>query len=350
MVRGVNESLKTMADAGCFAIKEPVKLVDELGDGRYAMTVQGFGGPVYVELTLDHDAITAIKIGDDRFAETPAFGGKAQEESFYGQFIGKSGTGLKLGEDIEAVSGATITSTAVTDAVNQILLYAADPAAFAAAQEAAEAIPAEGKEAAPAGAYADGEYTIEGKGLTAPLYVTVKILDGAVEAVSVEGTKDSMDNDYLQKCQTEEYLSAYAGQQYPVSVDSVSGATVSSKAILSAVNAAFEAAAQAETTEETEEASAGAYNDGEYTIEGKGLTAPLYVTVQILNDAVASVTVEGTKDSMDLDYLKKCQTEEYLNAYAGQQYPVSVDAVSGATVSSEAILTAVNAAFEAAAR
>ena len=80
-------------------------------------SAKGFAGPVAVEVTVADNAITAIKIGDDSFAETPGFGAKALEEAFQAQFIGKT---LPVSADaIDAIAGATITTTAVIEAINQ---------------------------------------------------------------------------------------------------------------------------------------------------------------------------------------------------------------------------------------
>ncbi len=84
-------------------------------------TKKGFGGDVYVEVSLDAEGkIAAVVVGDDKFAETPGLGARAQEEEFTSQFVGKSGA-LELGKDIDALAGATITSQAVVDAVNEAL-------------------------------------------------------------------------------------------------------------------------------------------------------------------------------------------------------------------------------------
>ena len=130
VVRGVNSAIKFLSEVGGFKINEPISLVDELGNNRYATTKQGFGGPVYVELEIADGVITDVVIGDESFAESAGYGARAKEEAFYSQYIGKSGTGLTLNSDVDQVSGATITSTAVNDAVNLILLYVNDPDAF----------------------------------------------------------------------------------------------------------------------------------------------------------------------------------------------------------------------------
>ena len=79
-------------------------------------SAQGFAGPVAVEVTLDaSNTITAIKIGDDQFAETAGFGAKALEEDFQKQFIGKP---LPV-ESFDVIAGATVTSNAIAEALSQ---------------------------------------------------------------------------------------------------------------------------------------------------------------------------------------------------------------------------------------
>jgi putative ABC transport system permease protein len=74
-------------------------------------------GVVTVTVKLDDDAKIA-DIAVDASTQTPEFGGRTQEDKpFLKQFIGKS-LPLKMNEDIDALSGATITSTAIVDAIN----------------------------------------------------------------------------------------------------------------------------------------------------------------------------------------------------------------------------------------
>ena len=62
-------------------------------------------------------------------SETAGLGMKAKEPSFYEQYVGKNPTKFAVskdggdGEQIDALSGATITSRAVTGAVNAALGY-----------------------------------------------------------------------------------------------------------------------------------------------------------------------------------------------------------------------------------
>ena len=82
------------------------------------VTVTGFGGPIEVTVGMDmQGAITGMNVGGSKFAETAGLGTKAKEPGFTDQFKGKK-TPLTLKKDVDAISGATITSTAVTKAVN----------------------------------------------------------------------------------------------------------------------------------------------------------------------------------------------------------------------------------------
>jgi electron transport complex protein RnfG len=82
------------------------------------VTVAGYGGPVEVTVGMDtNGAITGLNVGGSDFAETAGLGAKAKEPAFTGQFVGKQPP-LTLKQDVDAISGATITSVAVTNAVN----------------------------------------------------------------------------------------------------------------------------------------------------------------------------------------------------------------------------------------
>ena len=71
---------------------------------------------VSVTVTLDDEGkIASLTV--DATTQTEEIGGQCAEEAFTSQFIGKS-IPVTLGEDIDAVAGATITSQAVVDAVD----------------------------------------------------------------------------------------------------------------------------------------------------------------------------------------------------------------------------------------
>ena len=79
---------------------------------------EGFGGGiVYVSAVLDEEAKIA-SLSVDASTQTPEYGGRIPEdEAFLNQLIGKS-LPLTLGDDVDALTGATVTSGAVVEALN----------------------------------------------------------------------------------------------------------------------------------------------------------------------------------------------------------------------------------------
>lgn len=89
---------------------------------------KGYGGDVSVMTAIKPDGTVAGVAILDVSGETPGLGQNAAKESFFSQYIGlKKGVSvLKNGaktenNEVDAVTGATITSTAVTRAVNAAL-------------------------------------------------------------------------------------------------------------------------------------------------------------------------------------------------------------------------------------
>ncbi|MBR4501457.1 MAG: FMN-binding protein [Clostridia bacterium] len=96
-------------------------------DIRPGMTLaghaQGYGSregfndnPVYVTFTVGGDG-TIASISVDTSSETAGVGTRCSEEAFTDLFIGKKPKDLVLGRDVDAVSGATVTSAAVVQAI-----------------------------------------------------------------------------------------------------------------------------------------------------------------------------------------------------------------------------------------
>lgn len=89
------------------------------GGGEYILIQegQGYGGPFVLGIRIKDDAkVHEIIPLDDK--ETPAFIKKVKDADYRAQFIGKSITdNFIVGNDIDAVSGATVTTMAATQAV-----------------------------------------------------------------------------------------------------------------------------------------------------------------------------------------------------------------------------------------
>ena len=95
----------------------------------YYVEVQtsGFGGMITMVVGVDlNGEVTGVAVLDHK--ETASTGARALEGAFLNQFIGRSGT-LRItgnGNTIQAVSGATMTSRAITSGVNRALAVVAD--------------------------------------------------------------------------------------------------------------------------------------------------------------------------------------------------------------------------------
>lgn len=100
-------------------------MIIPFSENTYEQEYEAFGGqPITVLVTLDENgAIVSLYV--DATTQTMFLGSECADSTFTSQFIGKSGE-VMLGNGIEAVSGATITSTAVVRAVNQVLKKAAN--------------------------------------------------------------------------------------------------------------------------------------------------------------------------------------------------------------------------------
>ena len=96
---------------------------------NYAVKVlpSGFDGAITMMVGVSDGAVTGISVISH--TETPGLGAvaaaqNAKGEAFRGQFVGQSGT-LAVGDQIDAMSGATITSNAVVTGVNAATAYVA---------------------------------------------------------------------------------------------------------------------------------------------------------------------------------------------------------------------------------
>lgn len=80
---------------------------------------RGFGGAIELMVGVNpYGKVTGVTILDH--SETPGLGAKAEDPGFLDQYVGKSGK-IVVGGNINAITGATITSKAVTEGVNTAL-------------------------------------------------------------------------------------------------------------------------------------------------------------------------------------------------------------------------------------
>ena len=94
-----------------------------------AVTEKGYGGDIEISVGFDaNGVITGVAILD--INETAGLGMNAKKEAFRSQYIGKAvdafvvtKNGKQADNEIDAISSATITSKAVTDAVNAARIF-----------------------------------------------------------------------------------------------------------------------------------------------------------------------------------------------------------------------------------
>ena len=320
------------------ATEEPAVQTAEV---KTATAVGYDGNEITVNVTDENGVITSLMV--DASTQTPGLGQKCEEEAFTSQFIGKSAP-LTLGEGIDAVASATITSQAVVDAVNSI--YATDEPA---AEEPTEA---------PAATDEPAVQTAEIK--TAKIAgfdgaeITVNVTDenGVITSLTVDASTQTPG--LGQKCAEEAFTSQFIGKSAPLTlgegIDAVASATITSQAVVDAVNSLY---AAAEPVEEPTEAPAATEEPAAQTAEVKTATAAGYdgneITVNVTdeNGVITSLTVDASTQTADLG--QKCAEEAFTSQFVGKSAPLTlgegIDAVASATITSQAVVDAVNSLY-----
>lgn len=92
-------------------------------------TVSGSQGMVDVISGIDSEGrVVGVVAGSSTFSETNGIGSKAREPDYTDPFIGLE-LPAKPGQNVDTITGATYTSTAVINATNLIGTYLQDPSA-----------------------------------------------------------------------------------------------------------------------------------------------------------------------------------------------------------------------------
>lgn len=126
-------SLKSAGLENC-TVDDVLKAVDTNGDTigfvMSTTSLSGYGGDIQIALGISSadKSITGFTVLSH--SETAGLGAKSTESEFQDQFIGKSAAGISYTKngavsdsEIDAISGATITTNAVTEAVNSALAF-----------------------------------------------------------------------------------------------------------------------------------------------------------------------------------------------------------------------------------
>ena len=279
---------------------------------------------VTVSLTKAADG-TVGSLTVDASTQTPGLGQRCAEEAFTSQFVGKTAP-FVLGENVDAVASATLTSTAVVDAVNELMAGA--PAAEEPAAEAAETLTATKP------GYDNLDVTVS----------LTKAADGTVGSLTVDASTQTPG--LGQRCAEEAFTSQFVGKTAPFvlgeNVDAVASATLTSTAVVDAVNELMAGAPAAE-----EPAAEPAAEAAETLTATKPGYDNLDVTVSLTKAAdgtVGSLTVDASTQTPGLG--QRCAEEAFTSQFVGKTAPFvlgeNVDAVASATLTSTAVVDAVN--------
>ena len=330
-VRGVAARDVVTKGTPAAPVVEQVELVGGIHEG----SAQGFQSEVRVQLTMD-DAGVVTGLNIDATNETPGFGTRATEEAaFAKQFVGKSAP-FAIGSGIDALTGATVTSKAVVEAVNAACASPENPDAvpFDLGGDNAEE-PAVETSADPAPA---GAITASAPGFAGgDVHVTItKNEDGTIATLSID-----VSDQVPPVCDlvlADSFVNQFIGKTGPFvkgeNVDAVAGATFTSDGVIAAVNAALEAPAEEAPASDALTASAPGFAGGD-----------VHVSVTFNEDGtIATLTIDVSDQVPPVCDL--VLADSFVNQFIGKTGPFvkgeNVDIVTGATFTSEGVINAVN--------
>ena len=270
---------------------------------------------------------------------------------------------------MDVVSGATYSSNGIIGAVKNALTGEKDNGVTGKAKQEStsesesDSSLAEIAAVQDASAYKDGTYYGTGKGFAGTMKVKVDISGGKIASISIVSTKDG--DSYVKSASS---LLDTIVEKQSTNVDTVSGATFSSRGIIAAVRSALSQAAVSDNTTgnntdkqgaaeasgngQTDENSSGSasekgtegtlpYVDGVYYGTAEGYKGDIRVAVVIQDKTLKAILVTEKQDDEPfitnaMDVLKNMMKKQSAD----------VDTVSGATYSSKGLIGAVKAAFE----
>lgn len=331
----------------------------ELADGVYKGSATGFSGPVTVAVTIMDKKITSIDILSS--TDDEAFFNRAK--AVIDRIIASQSF------DVDVVSGATYSSNGIIGAVKNALTGEKDNGVTGKAKQEStsesesDSSLAEIAAVQDASAYKDGTYYGTGKGFAGTMKVKVDISGGKIASISIVSTKDG--DSYVKSASS---LLDTIVEKQSTNVDTVSGATFSSRGIIAAVRSALSQAAVSDNTTgnntdkqgaaeasgngQTDENSSGSaseqgtegtlpYVDGIYYGTAEGYKGDIRVAVVIQDKTLKAILVTEKQDDEPfitnaMDVLKNMMKKQSAD----------VDTVSGATYSSNGLIGAVKAAFE----
>ncbi len=213
------------------------------------------------------------------------------------------------------------------------------------------------------GSYTDGTYTGSAKGYRGDISVTVTVRNGYIADINVNAYRD--DREFFEQAENS-VISEILNVQN-TNVDTVSGATFSSRGIIAAVENALgslpsestvseqefsepseeiskiseQELAESEISQISEEISqntnTGKFTDGTYTGSGTGYRGTTTVQVTVSNGKITDITILSYAD--DNQFFSRAANGVISEIISSQE--TTVDTVSGATFSSNGLMEAV---------
>ena len=252
-------------------------------------TMPGMFSDVTVTVTLSANG-SIYAIYADISGETQSIAAPCAEYDFLSQFLGRTGPFA----DVDVVAGATHTSNAIIQAVNKAFIV--EP------------------------------LTATARGMMSDVTVTVTLApDGTIYSIhaDVSGETPAI----AAPCGEYDFLSQFLGKAGPFTeVDMVSGATYTSNAIVQAINKIF--------------------IGEQLTATAPGLLSDVTVTVTLAPDGtIYSIHADVSGETPAI--AAPCGEYDFLSQFLGKAGPFTeVDTISGATVTSNAVVQAINSLFE----
>ena len=350
---GTTEEAETVSSSETTASSEDaeVETVDESGgwtDGTYTGTAEGFEGDITVSVVVSGGAITSIMITssvDDEPYITNA----------------KSGViaAILSGQttNVDVVSGATYSSKGIINAVRAALEQASGTTSDSTSTDTTDSTEAEEKvQNFP---YDDGVYFGTGTGAGGTITAAVVIRDSAISSIGAVGKSE--DATLLALAKSYVIDTVLEEQTLDLTIDESLAYAETAAGLLEAIEAAVQAASVATYGEADEDST---YLNGVYTVsvvcspdEDEEFTAyNLTLSVTIQNDVITAIeNISGDGKKSNSSYIEDAAYgyDDYVGVVdqiLAANGTDDIDAVSGATCSSNAIVEAVELALESALR
>lgn len=314
----------------------------DLADGTYEGSANGFSGKIKVSVVIKNQTIRSINILSN--SDDAAFFNRAKE-GVTASILAKQST------DVDTVSGATYSSRGIINAVKD---------ALSSSDGEEQTVVAKGDFA-----LNDGYYEGTGNGFAGPVKLFIEIKDKSIIGIYIVKTSD--DAGFFNRAK--EGVTASILEKQSTDVDTVSGATYSSRGIIEAVSNAMEAAKKTkkgETDTETEDDTEKPDTSKASSYYGVVVCNPdesgaftaynLHVKVMFQNGKIIAVSdVYGDGDSQNDTYITKAVSGSskhpgVVTQIVNKNGIDGVDTVSGATCTSKAVLHAVDVVVKAAAK